>query len=627
MKYKIKMLPINVDIEVEPEKNLLESLTESGIIIRSTCAGKGTCGKCKIIIKEGKYKTKETNLISDEERKKNVVLACQTEPIEDLVIYIPIHYGQIFAPAEKIDKSPVRPEESIFSFSPLIRKIFLKLEEPSLKNNTADWERIKYKLDMDVDIDINIIRNLSSFLRNSGWQVTLTIADIGGRNKIIKVEPGDTTKTNFGIALDIGTTTVVIYLVDMNTGKIINAKASYNKQISFGDDVITRIIYAEEQNGLENLNKAIIDTVNNLIMSVVNEESISVTDIYAIQCAGNTTMTHLFYNIPPDNIRKEPYVPVVNSCPDIKSSELGINIYSDGVISCVPGVASYVGGDIVAGVLACGMDNFSTVSLLIDLGTNGEIVLGNRDWLLCCACSAGPAFEGVGIKCGIHAVEGAIQRIEISEDRTEVKYYTIGNTLPRGICGSGLLDIPAELLKHNIIDRSGKFIEGSSKLVRRNDDKELEFVIVKKENSATGEDIVITESDILNLIRSKGAVFLGIQVLLEQVGLKFDNINHIYISGGFGTFIDIEKAIIVGLLPDLPHDKFSFIGNSSITGAKMCLLSKEARNKVKEIAKKMTYIELSITSNFMNEYTSTLFLPHTNIDLFPSVKKILNTKS
>ena len=544
--------------------------------------------------------------------------------IDDLTIELPLLYEEVFTPAEKTDKLSTGHEESTYSFEPLAKKIFLSLEKPSLDSSVADFERIAHKLNVHVEIELNLLSVLEKVLRDAEWHITVTLADCGICSKITKIESEDTTGKNYGIALDIGTTTVVVYLVDLNNGKTLKAKASYNKQIAFGDDVITRIMYAEDKDGLNRLCTAIKGTINNLINKIAAEENILLTDINAVYCAGNTTMMHLFLNIPPCNIRKEPYIPVFNKCPVIKSRDTGLNINPEGIISCAPGVASYVGGDITAGVLACGMDNYSTISLLVDLGTNGEIVLGNKDWMLCCACSAGPAFEGVGIKCGMHAVNGAIERIELIENKSRVKYSTIDNMKPRGICGSGLLDIPAELLKNNVINRAGKFVPENSSLVRKSDNNnEYEFVIVSPEESATGEKIVITESDIQNLMRSKGAVFLGIEILLKQVGLKFEDIEHIYVSGGFGTHIDIEKAIIIGLFPDISRDKFSFIGNSSITGAKICLLSRKARERIEVIARKMTYIELSTDPLFMSEYTSTLFLPHTRLDLFPSVEKVL----
>ncbi|MFN3966440.1 MAG: ASKHA domain-containing protein [Endomicrobiia bacterium] len=633
--YKLKILPENIQIEVKEDTDLLTAIIKAGISIRSTCGGHGTCGTCKVKIKKGSYSTRPTHWITEEEKKNGYVLACQTQIKSDLEIEIPheTRIQKIQAVGEEIssfrETTLEFPEEKKYLFSPIAKKIFLKLPKPNLEDNIPDFERIKREItknlkEEEIKIEMPILRSLCHFIRQVNWELTVSIVELNNEIEIIQLEPGNTSGEIYGIALDIGTTTVVIYLVDLNTGSVLSAKATYNKQISFGDDIISRIIYSEEK-GIKKLNQAVCDTVNTIIDSIVKENKISKDKILAIQAAGNTTMTHLFLGIPPEFIRKEPYIPVTNFPQTVKASELGININPRGIISCLPGVASYIGGDITAGVLASGIEDSSEVSLLVDLGTNGEIVLGNKDWLISASCSAGPAFEGVGIKCGIRATDGAIQRIKIENGKIE--YSTISDKKPKGICGSGLIDIPAEFLKNGIINRAGKFNLNEKNLklyydrMRKNEDDEYEFVIVKKEETETEKDIVITESDISNLIRSKGAIFLGIYVLLQEMDIRFEDVKKIYISGGLGTYLDIEKAIFIGLLPDLPCERFNFIGNSSIKGAKMCLLSREARLKSKEIAKKMTYIDLSLNPKFMNEYTSTLFLPHTNIDLFPSVKK------
>lgn len=614
--------------------------------ISSACGGEGTCGRCKVVIKKGRYSSESTPWLTPEEKAQGYVLACTTLPLSDLEVFVPpesrlekiqVVIGkkeELFTPAEAVERAPVRPEEKIFPHSPLVHKYFLKLSSPTVENNRADLERLYLALKTRLDIpfiytSLPVLRRIAKILRQSpsdgNWQVTASLGERDGFWELLQLEPGDTTKNNYGIALDVGTTTVVTYLVNLNSGEILGAKASYNRQMFFGDDVITRIIYAENEKGLETLHQSVVDTINDLIWSLAQECGVSLNDILVIQAAGNPTMLHLLLRLSPVYIRRHPYVPTVNFPPVVRAVELGIKTNSRGLLNCLPGVASYVGGDITAGVLACGMENFSTLSLLIDLGTNGEMVLGNKDWLVTCACSAGPAFEGVGIKSGIRAMEGAIQKVNVSGDGKTVNYSTIGDTLPKGICGSGLVDIPAEFFKKGIINREGRFITGSSPFIRQNGDT-WEFVIAPKDKTAIGGDIIITEDDIQILIRSKGAIFLGSQVLLEEVGLSFDNLANIFIAGGFGTYLDIEKAIIIGLLPDLPREKFHVIGNSSITGAKMCLVSRQARRKTDEIAKKMTYIELSVNPKFMNEYTATLFLPHTNIELFPTVKKMLAEK-
>jgi len=602
--HTVKILPDDIEIKVKDNTDLLSAITDAGIYINSDCGGNGTCGKCKVIIKNG------------------YVLSFQTNVTDDLVIEIP--YSSRIEEIHALIDTAEQTQESVFAYQPLAKKVHLKLVQPSLENNIPDYERLKSKLEeklsiSNLKIGLSLLKALPHFLRKVEWDFTASLVESDGGYEFVQFEPGDRSKDIYGIALDIGTTTVVAYLVNLDSGKVHCAEATYNQQISLGQDVITRIMYSTEKKGLKKLSQMICNTINDLIAALVEKSGISQNDILAVQSAGNTTMIHLFLGINPEYIRKEPYIPVVNFPPVINAEELNIKINPRGTISCLPGVASYLGGDITAGVLASGMDRVEKASLLVDLGTNGEIVLGNSDWLVGCSCSAGPAFEGVGIKCGISAIDGAIQSIKI--DNGEVTVSTINNKKPKGICGSGLIDIPAELLRNSIIDRSGKFRKESvkSNRLRKNEDDEYEFVIVSDKDS----HIVITESDIATLLRSKGAVFLGMQVLLQEMKLKFEDIDRIYISGGFGTALDIGKAILIGLLPDLPDEKFSFIGNSSVAGAKICLLSKSAREKAKEIVGKMTYIDLSTNPKFMNEYTSTLFLPHTDIELFPTVKRKL----
>jgi len=626
--YKIIFSPEKKEISVDSETDLFHAATGAGIYISSGCAGEGNCGRCKIIIKKGKFHTLPSRFISEKEKKKGYVLACQTYARSDLEIEIPPETGlKKFQLVKEGIYTPV--EEKVFPHSPLAKKVYLELPHPTLTDHLADWERVtreirkKEKEIKDLRIDITKLRELANFVRVNNWRFTVSLDENGD---IIDFEPGDRSADSYGIALDIGTTTVAIYLVDLNKGSLLGAKAMYNRQTTYGDDVITRIIYSEENaDGLEKLTQAVRETVNQLISELAKEKNVSLEDILVLEVAGNPTMLHLFAGLEPKYIRKEPYLPTANFIPQVHAKEIGININPEAMVSFLPGVASYVGGDVTAGVLACGMNESPALSLLIDLGTNGEMVLGNKDFLISAACSAGPAFEGVGIKSGIRALEGAIERIQVSSDGSEVKYFSIGGTLPKGICGSGLVDSIAELFKGGFIDKRGKFVRESSSRIRETSEG-LEFVIVPAKETFKGEDIVLGEPDIANLIRSKGAVFLGAEVLLEQMGYSFKDLKKIYIAGMFGTYLDIEKAKIIGLLPDLAKEKFVFMGNSAITGSKMCLLSGKAREKVKEIAQKMAYLELSVNPRFMNEYSSTLFLPHTNIDLFPSVKQMLKTQ-
>jgi uncharacterized 2Fe-2S/4Fe-4S cluster protein (DUF4445 family) len=370
-----------------------------------------------------------------------------------------------------------------------------------------------------------------------------------------------------------------------------------------------------------------VDTVNELIAALVAEHGISLNEVTAVTCAGNMTMTHLLLRVDPFFIRREPYVPIANFIPVIRAAEAGIKINPRGLLACLPGVASYVGGDITAGVLASGLDEGEGLYMLIDIGTNGEIVLGNREWLVCCAASAGPAFEGSGVHSGVRAMYGAIQKVQIDPSTYQVRSSTIGESRPIGICGSGYVDALAAMFKAGIIDRSGKIrttLPSSFKKMRiKAMDGEMAFALATAEESATGKDVLITEVDITNLIRSKGAIYTASKVLVDRMGMKLTDLDKFYIGGGFGNYLNIEKAIWIGLLPDLPEERFEFIGNSSLTGARMALLSHDALTKAREIAEKMTYIELSAEPSYMEEYVGSLFLPHTDIDLFPTVKQAL----
>jgi len=380
-------------------------------------------------------------------------------------------------------------------------------------------------------------------------------------------------------------------------------------------------MFASERDGLERLHHAVIDGMNSIIRELVQEHNVKLTNVNGIMCAGNTTMMHLLLKVDPTYIRREPYISTANFVPVIRASEAGLKVNPRGLLACVPGVATYVGGDITAGVLACGLDDEEALTMLIDIGTNGEIVLGNKEWMVSCSASAGPAFEGSGIACGMRAASGAIQRVKIKKDTLDVDFQVIGEAEPKGICGSGLIDLVAEMFKRGIIDRNGRIKKGIKSRRIRQGKEGLEFVVVPARSSATKQDVVVTEQDIENIKRSKGAVYAATAVILRRLGLKHTDINKIMIAGGFGTYLDIEKAITIGLLPDLPKKKFEFVGNSSLAGSREILLAYDAMKKAEEIAKKITYFELSVEPNYMDEYVSALFFPHTDISRFPSLKQ------
>lgn len=640
-KFAITFLPEKKVISVDRGTDLLTAAIKAGIHIYNSCGGEGVCGRCKVIIKKGKYVTEHSGRISEEERNKNYVLACRTTPESDLEVLVmeESRLGDmeilteeakskrlvgLYTPAEKFD-GQYKADIRLFKHGPLSTKLFLKLPPPSLDDNCGDAERLFREIRKDVNIPImqmglSNIKKLPRLLRESNWRVTVTLGNRNGTIEVVLIEPGDRSKANFGISLDIGTTTIVAYLVNLKSQKVLGAKASYNPQVDFGEDVISRIIYAGESGGLEKLHHVVIDTINILIYSLAKEQNLTLNDITAVTCAGNTTMTHLLLKVEPVYIRREPYIPAVNFMPVIRAAEAGIKINPRGLLACLPCIGSYVGGDIVGGILASGMDNTDEISLFLDLGTNGEVVIGNREYFVACSTSAGPCFEGGGLSSGIRAMEGAIQAVSVRGNGLAVE--TIRNGRPKGICGSGVIDLLSIFLKHKIIDRSGRIKENNICKVRSSDGVK-EIVLVNKKDSATGKDIVINENDIKNVIHSKGAIYTGIEVLLRESGYKKSDLKHVFIAGGLGTALNIRSSINIGLLPDLPEQIFEFVGNTSIAGAKMCILSSEAMEKAYLIANKMTYLDLSTNMFFMNNYSAALFLPHTDIDLFPTVKKVL----
>ncbi len=434
--------------------------------------------------------------------------------------------------------------------------------------------------------------------------------------EVIQLEGGDTTGENYAVVIDVGTSTVVAHLIDLNTGETIDAEATYNSQKVYGEEVTRRIIYAE-QNRLDKLREVVVGDINNLITALVTRSKVKLNDIMAILCAGNTAMVHFLLGFNPSRIRKEPYIPVCISPPPIRAVEIGVKVNPRGLLYCLPSIASWVGADITAGILATGLYRAKDLTMLIDIGTNGEIVIGNREWMVCCSASAGPAFEGSGVKCGMRASEGAIEKVSIRSGK-DIKYTTIGDSRPMGICGSGLIDLIAELFTAGFIDRSGGLDLSRDKRIRKRDG-EAEFVLVPAQHSATGEDIVLTQPDIDSLIRAKAAVFAAINILIGSLNLEFEDIRRIYLAGGFGNYLDRKKALTIGLIPDLPLERIQFVGNTSIMGAKIAMLSQEALETCYEISRKITYYDLITHSNYMDEFMSAKFLPHTDLDKFPDV--------
>lgn len=610
-------------LSIEKNEDLLKALKRQGVYLAASCGGKGTCGKCKVKVIEGSFDIVSAGKLDKKDREKGYVLACQTMPKGDLLIEIPEESRLVVG--DKIAVSRSRDLFELFQsfnvpISPMVKQLCLDIPPPTIHDNISDLERLKRSLEekglKTMRFSHRFVSGLSRILRKSNWRVLLGYTDEG---EVLYIEDSETFRGRYGLAIDIGTTTVVIYLVDLVDGRLLDVGSTYNSQIRYGDDVITRIIYATERGGLDELREAIVSDINDLISPILERQGINRNDIESVIIAGNTTMSHIFWALDPAYIREEPYIPTVNFFPLWKAGTARININPQATVYTVPCVASYVGGDIVAGVLASRMHKNPEIALFMDIGTNGEIAIGNNEWLMTAACSAGPCFEGSGIKNGMRATEGAIESLSINRVTLEPEITVIGNSRPLGICGSGMIDAISEMFLTGIIDQKGKLVESKSRRVRIGEEGK-EFLIYEGKD----KEIVLTEVDIENILRAKAAIYAGVTLLLKEAGFELDVIEKVYIAGGFGNYLNVDKAIILGMLPDLPKERFVFLGNTSITGAYLCLLSDKLRREAEEIASKMTYIELSVSRGFMDEYVSALFLPHTDMNLFPSVKVMLD---
>jgi len=463
-------------------------------------------------------------------------------------------------------------------------------------------------------------------MREGEWRVTAVLdlaSDVDGQQtaRLLELLPGHISGDTplWGTAIDIGTTTVTLWLVNLLDGQVQAQTAEYNGQIARGEDVISRIIYASKNGGEGEMRHLVLKTINKLLERACQRAKADPNEIFKVTIAGNSTMMHLLLGIPAESIRLMPFVTAVNNTPPLTAGEVAIDVHPEALIDCLPGVASYVGADISAGVLSSGMDDTDKVSLFLDIGTNGETVLGSHDWLVTCACSAGPAFEGAGVLNGMRATRGAIEEVWIHGQTYEPNYRVIGEAKPRGLCGSGLISLLAELFLNGVLDKGGNFNATLPTNRVRQGDHGLEYVVAWAAETHHGQDIVITHVDVDNLLRAKAAIYAGFTVLANSVGFPLEAVEQVLIGGAFGKYINVEKAVEIGLLPDMPWERFHFLGNTAVQGAYRALLDRKTRARVEDIAGRMTYVELSADNSFYDAFTSALFLPHTNLSLFPSV--------
>ncbi len=629
---KIRFLPSNNIVDM-PEGTLIsEAAIKAGLEeLHLPCGGKGTCGQCLVEVIEGHPETMGHSHLEDALAVKGMVMACRTRIREDTVIRIVKKHDdsmRVVGNTHLLIRDDLLPDKD--NLSPTYSIVHLQVPPASIEEHYSDWQRLTQQLkatEKPVTTTAVVLRQLAEALRADDGKITITINDEDAEVRVMSIQPGHVSNTAYGLAIDIGTTTCAVQLVNLTSGNVLASATSYNEQIRRGADVISRIDYARTLERQLELRDLVLETLNTLINQLRTNTGVEQDDIKAAFIAGNTTMIHLLLALPPRYIRESPYVPTVNTVPTLTASEVGLEIYDLASVNCAPGIGSYVGGDITSGLLCTELTtNHEDVFLFLDIGTNGEIVLGNADWMVTCACSAGPAFEGSGIKCGMRATDGAIEYFDITDKGATVKYDVLGDGKPIGVCGSGLISLLGELFVRGVVDQMGRFNTElpTGRFIQTDHGKA--YLLVPATETGNGQDLFITEADIENLMRTKAAIYAACALILDNVGLDWSVIKQVYIAGGFGRYIHIDDAILIGLLPDLNPDKFHYIGNSALTGAFISLLTRTGRDKLTTIANGMTYIDLSSDPKYMDSYLGAMFLPHTNMALFPTVAAKLAEK-
>ncbi len=636
----ITFTPSGETIEVPRGTSLLDAAILCELDVPAPCAGQGRCGRCKVRIVDGEVERRSSASLSAADILEGWAVACQTYAGEGAIeVEVPERRKEQARPhGHAVAEPESLPITCDHEQNPAVRLFELDIEPPSLADQTADFDRLRRALQQqhgieEVRAELPQLAHMGTALRHANWKVTVALEMrdwVYGTYlppRLLRIYPTAFPQASMGLAVDLGTTGVVAYLLDFKTGRAIDSAGAYNRQISCGEDVISRIIYAKRKGGLQRLQKLALETINDLIDELRQRNNIETREIHEVSVAGNTTMIHLLLGMEPRYLREEPYIPAISSPPKLIAEELGLNVNPVARVHVLPSVGAYVGGDITAGVISSGMYATDKLTLFIDIGTNGEMVLGNKDWLLSCACSAGPAFEGGGVGDGMRASPGAIEDVFIDDATWEPTFGTIDDAPAQGICGSGLIDLLGELFVTGLLDKSGHLdIEAPTARIRVSNGVP-EYVVCRAGEGGAEKDIVLTESDISSLVRAKAAIYAGFEVLCTSVGVELADVEQIFIGGAFGQYLNVEKAIRIGLLPDQPVEKFHFLGNTSALGAFATLLCVNIRHDVIDVAGKMTYLELSADNTFMDEYTSALFLPHTDLAGFPSVSAALAARA
>lgn len=623
--YTVTFSSLDKTVRVAPDTTLLEAAARAGIVFDNLCGGTGTCRHCKMIITRGDISREATQGLSPEESRQGMVLACLTEVKSDLTVDIPpgtfrsvtgegeADMGRFQDQSSAADRDGLTPPKH-----PLVDTIFIECSPPTLNDHAADHQRLVDAACQKtgaaaVNINLPLLQKLPQLLREHDWRITATVARQGDTVDVIDIDGGHRAEGIYMAVIDIGTTTIVAELIDCRSGEAIGRQACFNSQSIYGSEITARMIAAEKM-GASKLHSILIRDLNDIIGKLAAKGGIHLDDIRAVICAGNTVMIHFLLGLPTRNIRRTPYIAAAIAPPVIRAAEIGIRIRPGGLIYALPGIGSWVGSDITAGILATGMHEKEEISLLMDIGTNGEIVIGNREWLVATSASAGPALEGASIECGMRAEAGAIEAVFLRDN--QINFRTIENMSPRGICGSGIIDLLSSLLKLEVIDRSGKFINPQVNRIIGPEGGSCRYILHGASQPGGTDTIFISEADIENIITAKAAIFAAMKILLKRLDLKFSDINRFYIAGAFGHHIDIESAATIGLIPRLPGEKIEFAGNTSLTGARAASLCRDHFDRLRQISRNTTYYDLMGAADYVEEFRKALFLPHTDIEEF-----------
>ena len=626
-----------VHINANKGDKLLSIAQRANVAIDAPCSGNGACGKCRVRLLKGELESPRTRHISEEEYVMGWRLACISRVLTDVVVAVP-DIASAYRSRMKVADLSSAKELEIFErtkaeieaagipFGNNLSAVTVSMNPPTNDDTMPDNERVAWVLRSETGAEKVVfaflaLKKLARVLRDSDFNIRCVLETEGDTVTVLDVMPAGDTTPIAGLVVDLGTTSVAALLVNMEDGSVLAKASTGNGQIRYGADVINRIIESGREGGSTRLQKAVVDeSITPLAEQLCAAAGIGMKNIYRMCLAGNTTMNHLLLGVYAEPVRMEPYIPTFFHCDDIRTSSLHMRLHPDARLILAPNIGSYVGGDITAGCFASMLWNKEEMALFIDLGTNGELVFGNNEFLMSCACSAGPAFEGGDISCGMRATDGAIDAMKIDKKTMEPDYTVIGNTRhPVGICGSGIIDTIAELFKAGIINGKGKF-NREGRRVRFDENGMGEYVIAFKEDTGLTRDISINEVDIDNFIRAKGAIFSATMTMLGSMGMDPSVLEHVYVAGGIGSGINMDNAVTIGKLPDIDRSRFSYIGNSSLAGAYAMLTSQKSREKVDELARTMTYLELSTEPGYMDSFVGACFLPHTDAEMFPSVQ-------